>query len=93
MKLSQKIIRGFLGEIWLSPPWRGIELHISLLEVLVDFDDGCSVSTTAAIVRSREYRHQMSVMVWLVPLIDHLMRPSDFLEAVGMIELHRIILN
>lgn len=57
------------------------------VEVLVELHDGSLVATPVAVVRRREYRHQVLVVVPRVSVNDQLVGTTDEGEFVGMVEL------
>mmetsp|Transcript_99434 Transcript_99434/g.256998 ORF Transcript_99434/g.256998 Transcript_99434/m.256998 type:complete len:343 (+) Transcript_99434:194-1222(+) len=94
-RASQKVVGHALrAALWrdLLLHGRRVELQERVLEVLVDLHDGGLVAAAVTVIRCGEDRDDVPVMAPVVALHHKLVRTSDQLQAIRVVELFRDVL-
>jgi hypothetical protein len=91
---SQEIVRcPTIGSSKLILLWSRVELQECVFHELIDFHNGCLVTTSVAIVRSWEDSDDIAIMRPIVTIHYELMCSGDELKVIGMVELFRNVLT
>ena len=76
----------------LSTSWRRVKLQKRVLQVIIQFHDGCLIAASIAVVGSREDGHDLTIMAPVVAFHDQLMSSCNQRQAVRVIERLRDVL-
>lgn len=90
---SQKVLRDSFCRFVLFLFVRWLILVIVVFQIVVDLEYRALIPTTIAVVRRREHRHTLLTMRVVISLHNQLMRPTDHLQVVLVMELVSYILT
>lgn len=90
---SQEVVRSASGHMGLATAGGGVKLKERVFQSVVQFHDGCLVSTAVAVVWSTKDGHHILIMAPVVALHDQLMGAGHQGEAVGVVEGFRDVLS
>ena len=76
MDILEEIVWCLTSDVRLPAPWGRIELQEGILESVVQLHDSRLISTSVAVVRGREDRHNIPVVGPVVPLHYELVSPG-----------------
>jgi len=88
----QKVVRSAARNHRLACSWARVKLQESILQMLINLHDSCLVTTSVAVIWSRENGDNISILRPIVPLHDQLMCSCNERQAVVVIERLRYIL-